>query len=471
MASVDTLGNRHAHSMGVSGVALGLAALVLAGCAGSSSAPEPTATAEEEKPQARVVTAEIKAGIERHIAEQTRRQGGRFALPLDGEMLHLRLVRVHTEYLANLGPNKHFACVDLVNEDGRVFDVDFFLEGPAGDMVVTQTIVHKLNGKPYYVWKQARDRSWFRTSVDDAEKPLLGVVEGTDSFRFSYEFTLPELRDGSRMWLPLAESDDWQTVELVSHSTPVEWRVLRDESHGNAVLYFELDAQDSGERVQLVYDVVRQEKSAYADGSEPSEYLKPERLVPDDELFREQAAGIVAGMESDLVKARAIYDYVIENMEYQKVGDRYGHGDAMYACDALAGNCTDYHSYFIALARAANIPARFAIGSPIPADRNEGGISGYHCWAEFHAQGKWWPIDASESDKYSALSTYYFGRHPANRLELSRGRDLVVSPGPAGGPINMLAYPIIEVDGQQVPLKPFFSFERGRKTAKATGGE
>ena len=75
-----------------------------------------------------------------------------------------------------------------------------------------------------------------------------------------------------------------------------------------------------------------------------------------------------------------------------------------------------------------------AIGAAIPSERNEGRIDGYHCWAEFFADGKWWPVDISEGDKYSSLATYYFGHHPANRIELSQGRDLVVEPLPASGP-------------------------------------
>ena len=54
----------------------------------------------------------------------------------------------------------------------------------------------------------------------------------------------------------------------------------------------------------------------------------------------------------------------------------------------------------------------------------------------------------------------YFGHHPANRLEFSRGRDLVVEPGPASGPINFLAYPVLEVDGDLVKAPVSFSFRR-----------
>ncbi len=182
--------------------------------------------------------------------------------------------------------------------------------------------------------------------------------------------------------------------------------------------------------------------------------------MPASENFAATAGEVLAGKKGELVRARALYDHVIDRMRYMKYGEGWGQGDAVRACSAASGNCTDFHSYFIALARAAGIPARFAIGASIPSERNEGGIDGYHCWAEFWAEGKWWPVDISEADKYTALSTYYFGHHPANRIELSRGRDLVVDPAPASGPINFLAYPVLEVAGQPKKAKVEFSFER-----------
>jgi len=69
-------------------------------------------------------------------------------------------------------------------------------------------------------------------------------------------------------------------------------------------------------------------------------------------------------------------------------------------------------------------------------------------------------VDISEGDKCSSLSTYFFGHHPANRIELSRGRDLVLKPGPASGPINFLAYPVLEIDGKPAKTKVQFSFIR-----------
>jgi transglutaminase-like putative cysteine protease len=419
------------------------------------------AQAASAQPAPDSATADIQAGIERHIEEQVRLGGGYFKLPFRDQELRLKLVRVHTEYLSKLGPNRSFACVDLVDVSGDVYDVDFFLAGDSSAMKVTETIVHKLNGQPFYAWEQKGDGTWHRIPLKEASVGHLGVITGKDEFEFFYRAKLPQITSAARMWLPLASSDSFQTVEVKSVNAPGKQSPLIEREHGNRVLFLELGPEDSGKNVEIRYQVRRLEKSAYAaETPDRKKYLKPERLVPVNEDFRRIAKDVVRGKKGDLVRARALYDHVVDRMRYAKYGEGWGKGDAVYACDARTGNCTDFHSYFIALARAAGIPARFAIGAAIPSERNEGGIDGYHCWAEFFADGKWWPVDISEGDKNSSLVTYYFGHHPANRFELSRGRDLVVEPGPASGPINFLAYPVLEIGGKPVRLAVEFSFER-----------
>ena len=444
-------------------------AALAAALSGCRMADRRLAAEAQSLPQ--VVTADIQAGIEKHIEEQASRGGGYFTIPYEGGELRLKLVRVHTEYLANLGPRWHFACVDLANVDGNVYDVDFFLEGDPGDMRVTETTVHKRNGQPFYVWGEEPDGTWKRTPVETASNALLGVVEGSDSFEFVYEATLPRLEAPGRMWLPLPRSDEFQTVELLSMLVPGRRETLTDGRYGNSVLFLSLGSEDSGKPLILRFRVQRKEKGPYRDPtSRPEEFLGPDRLVPDSAEFAAIASEVVEGRTGDLVRARALYDHTIDRMRYMKYGPGWGQGDATYACDSGTGNCSDFHSYFIALLRAVGIPARFAIGASIPSERRDGGIDGYHCWAEFYAEGKWWPVDLSEADKYSSLSTYYFGRHPANRIELSRGRDLIVEPGPTSGPINFLAYPVLEVAGAPVIVKPQFSFRRLVRMTDRPGG-
>ncbi len=434
-----------------------VACILLAGCRSNKEQD----AQEASVPVPNVVTADIQAGIEDHVEEQVRLGGGYFKLPFDNTELRLKLVRVHTEYLANLGPRRHFACVDLADVGGDVYDVDFFLAGDPGTMSVTETTVHKINGQPYYAWEQKSDGAWHRIPVEDASQGHFGVIRDRDDFEFIYRVRLPEITDSARMWIPLPATDSFQTVEIISISAPGEQSVLEEREHGNRILFLALGPEDSGKAIEIRYQVDRREKAVYAARtSDQRKYLNPERLVPINEDFKSIAEKVIEGKKSDLMRARALYDHVIDRMRYMKYGDGWGKGDAVYACDARTGNCTDFHSYFIALARAIDIPARFAIGAAIPSERNEGGVDGYHCWAEFYADGKWWPVDISEGDKYTSLATFYFGHHPANRFELSRGRDLVVEPGPASGPINFLAYPVLEIGGKPVKAEVTFAFNR-----------
>jgi transglutaminase-like putative cysteine protease len=437
-----------------------VAVLVCIAIWGCNKSPNKEQSSSDSIPS--VVTEDIQKGIEKHIEEQTRLGKGYFRILFEGRELQLKLVRVHTEYLANLGPRRHFACVDLASIDGDVYDVDFFLAGDPGAMTVIETTVHKFNGQPYYVWEQKRDKTWHRVPAKDAPPELLGAIKGSDEFEFLYRATLPEITGNAKMWVPIPTTDSFQTVEVKSIKTPGHHEIRQDLKYGNSVLFLTLGPENSEKTVEMRFQIRRLEKGVYAAQTPVNgQYLEPERLVPANETFRNIAEKVVEGKKGDLVRARALYDHVIDRMRYMKYGSGWGKGDAVYACDVRTGNCTDFHSYFIALCRAVGIPARFAIGASIPSERNDGGIDGYHCWAEFYTDGMWWPVDISEGDKCSSLSTYYFGHHPANRIELSRGRDLVLEPGPASGPINFLAYPVLEISGKPENVKKVeFSFNR-----------
>ena len=418
-------------------------------------------TQDTSTPLSHVVPGDIQEGIETHIEKQSRLGAGYFRLSFEGKELRLKLVRIHTEYLATLEPGVHFACVDLACADGTVYDVDFFLSGEPGGTIVTETTVHKVNGKPLYVWKQRSDETWHRVAVDEATPELLGVITGRDEFVFVYRAFLPEISDFASLWLPLPTSDALQTIDVKAIDTPAKYEILHEQEYGNRILFMKLGPEHSGQTVTMRFQVQRLEKGVYdAESSDGNKYLQPESLVPDAQMFRDLANSIVASKAGDLVRARALYDYVIDNLRYARFGQNWGQGDAVYACNARSGNCSDFHALFIALCRAVDIPARFAIGAAVPSERNEGGIDGYHCWAEFYTEGKWWPVDISEADKCSRLAGYFFGHHPANRIELSRGRDLKPDPHPSSGPINFLAYPVLEIGGKPAQIKVVFAFSR-----------
>ena len=181
-------------------------------------------------------------------------------------------------------------------------------------------------------------------------------------------------------------------------------------------------------------------------------FLGPDLRVPVSGPLIDQLRSQLPHRDRTLLgRARAIYDYVIDTMEYKKVGTGWGHGDTAWACSARYGNCTDFHALFISLARAEGIPARFEIGFSIPEDPAVGTIEGYHCWTEIHLPGiGWFPIDASEADKHPERQDLYFGTHPADRIQFTIGRDLELGEGHTTGPLNYFIFPHVEVAGQSI---------------------
>jgi len=111
--------------------------------------PQPPAQPKE------VSTRDISAGIKKHIASERKKAGDKkFHITYKSQDLALDLIKVHDDRLANLGDGRYFACVDMKANDGKTYDIDFFLTGSAGNMKVTETSVHKINGKPLYNWKE-----------------------------------------------------------------------------------------------------------------------------------------------------------------------------------------------------------------------------------------------------------------------------------------------------------------------------
>jgi transglutaminase-like putative cysteine protease len=203
-----------------------------------------------------------------------------------------------------------------------------------------------------------------------ADEP--GIVKGFDDFEFVYRVKLPEIKGDARLWIPLAKTDAFQTVTREEISIPIKWEKIQDRDYGNDICVLHPQPADSGKTIELRYRVIRKEKSAYpAKGEDPARFLRPEKLVPVNETFKTLAEQATVGKKDDLERAKALYDHVLGRMRYDKSGTGWGRGDAVYACDAKTGNCSDFHAYFIALARSISIPARFAIGATIPADKTK----------------------------------------------------------------------------------------------------
>lgn len=283
------------------------------------------------------------------------------------------------------------------------------------------------------------------------------------SFHFEYKVTVKEIPQGAGhvdLWIPVPHEDPYQQIANLRIDSPHPYKIAT-ATDGNTILHIAIDQpKESTFTIAMSFDGARQEhiqSRSIDDEQDPgvlAQYLKPDRLVPIDGQIRAWANEVAAnaGAQTDLEKARAIYNHVVATVKYDKTGKGWGRGDIYYACEARRGNCTDFHAIVIGYARALGIPARFAIGFPLPADRGEGKIAGYHCWAEIYVKGTAWiPIDASEAAKNPSKREYFFGAHDENRIEFSKGRDVVLTPRQKGDPLNYFIYPYVEVDGQPFP--------------------
>jgi transglutaminase-like putative cysteine protease len=292
------------------------------------------------------------------------------------------------------------------------------------------------------------------------------------TFQFKYRTVVKEIPAGAgkvEVWLPFPTSDAHQTIDQVTIDAPRPVTISREPKYGNEILYVRVDNPTERQiPIEMTFTATRKEyinrpfsavstrRARPLTPAERDRFLQPDRLVPIDGRIRRLALDVTKGKITDREKARAIYAYVTHSVKYDKTGTGWGRGDALYVCDARAGNCTDFHALVIGMARAVGIPAKFAIGFPLPPQRGSGEIPGYHCWAELYLNEIGWvPLDSSEASKHPEKFDYFYGAYDENRVQLSVGRDLRLSPKQAGDPLNYFVYPYVEVDG-----KPYTAIDK-----------
>jgi hypothetical protein len=109
-------------------------------------------------PQAAMMQAsmsEVSDGLKRFISGYAAKSADKkFHVPYQRKNLALDLVRVHDDRFSSLGGDKYFACVDMKGADAKIYDIDFFMVVQTGKLTVTETSVHKINGKALYNWRQ-----------------------------------------------------------------------------------------------------------------------------------------------------------------------------------------------------------------------------------------------------------------------------------------------------------------------------
>ncbi|HAA70310.1 MAG TPA: transglutaminase [Planctomycetaceae bacterium] len=307
------------------------------------------------------------------------------------------------------------------------------------------------------------------------------AAERQRTFKLRYGAEVTGLAPGAqlRVWFPVPQTTAHQQVTELGRQLPAPGAVGKDRKYGNKMVYFSLAVPTSGRVAFSTHYRVRRHEvrgllqagaKVKLSAQQKEVFLAANRRVPvQGEEVEALAEGLVGGSDA-VAMARLLYDRVDEHVRYDKSEPGYGNGDVLWVCDSRYGNCTDFHSLFISLARHRGVPARFEIGFPLPEKRGRGAIGGYHCWALFHSKTRGWvPVDISEADKHPEKKDYYFGNLTEDRVSFTTGRDIVLVPRQAGPALNYFVYPHVEADGrpvgkERIALRFSFADELAGKT-------
>lgn len=277
--------------------------------------------------------------------------------------------------------------------------------------------------------------------------------------------------NSAKLWLPYPLSDEHQKIEdIMINGNFDNSTIFHDEKSGAIYFFSEWQHGSDKKSLEMRFNVKAEERivkelrdTGASVPEEVKKYLKPNWWIPTDGKVKEIANKITKGKKGILEKSRAIYDWVVENTYRDPRVKGCGLGIVEQMLVKRGGKCVDISSVYIALARAAGVPAREVFGIRLGKEPEQDITNGYHCWAEFFLPGTGWiPVDPADVrkmmlDKNLSLEEaktyreYYFGTVDEFRIILGKSeRGLKLLPLQEGSPLNYLMYPYAEVDGKSL---------------------
>lgn len=292
--------------------------------------------------------------------------------------------------------------------------------------------------------------------------------EGSGSISMEFDLSAHDASQEAQLWIPYPLSDRDQLISKIKINGDFsESAVYSDQKFSTPMLYARWDKNTSSRKLSFSFDVVRQEvrrrdfpeKEAAWDPADYTRYLSPTSLGPIDGQVKILANKITQGKTTVLAKARAIYDWICENMFRDPETKGCGAGDVCLLLEQPGGKCTDIHSVFVSLCRAAGVPAREIFGIRQGKKGVQDITTWQHCWAEFYLPGyDWMPVDPADvrkmmlkenltlgDEKTKGYQDYFWGGWDQYRVKLAMGRDLQLNPPQHGATLNTFGYPYAQI--------------------------
>jgi transglutaminase-like putative cysteine protease len=284
----------------------------------------------------------------------------------------------------------------------------------------------------------------------------------------------------TRVWLPVPLTADTSFQKSLGNSWSAEGGNVsfsQDAKYSMGIVHAAFPASAKSPKLVLVSRFAT--RDYVVDASVPGSGVKEDpavlklnlqatELIPTDGIVLDTARDITKGARTDVEKARAIYEWVVDNTFRDPKVRGCGWGDikAMLETRNFGGKCGDLNALFVGLARSIGIPARDVYGVRVARSQHgyaslgvgtENITRAQHCRAEFYAQGHGWiPVDPADvrkvvleeppgnlalnSEKVVAARKRLFGSWEMNWLAYSYAHDVQL-PGSNRAKIPYFMYP------------------------------
>jgi transglutaminase-like putative cysteine protease len=330
-----------------------------------------------------------------------------------------------------------------------------------------------------------------RGATDDRKAQSVSTTRWR-TFRVTTQVEVLKPAGTTRIWLPIALSQNNPFQKSLSNTLRYDTgtaRILRS-AHGLDLVLAEFPA---GAKPSLsvisavktrdwVVDVAADHRRHVHSSSGMSADLKPTKMLPTDGIVKVRAQQITNTASTDLDKARAIYEWIVENTYRNPRTRGCGMGDVRFMLESgdLGGKCADLNALYVALARAAGLPARDVYGIRLASSQmgcKSLGVSSsdvtkaQHCRAEvFLNEYGWVPVDPADvrkvvleeppgnrslgDERVERTRNRLFGSWEMNWMAYNYAQDVAL-PDSSGPPLHYFMYPQAETaEGRLDSLNP-----------------